>query len=188
MRAIEIDEGKQILESLGIQYLSDPDNRLPRYAKPNSCRAFEVTYEDGHPCAQDLAKDLLTPSAAPAFPGGLIWLSQWGLGWNAVAEYTLRRFMHGYGIDFGYRANPVIVVDGGEARDAVATMALMMTFDCDCFFVAADASYLVLRDNKFFLTVVTASEHEYQWYRPIIEALDFSELRGDRNTFCCRGK
>jgi hypothetical protein len=188
MRAISREDGQRHLDSIGVHVELEPHTSLPRYRNCPGCRVFETSFDDHFQPAQDMARELVTPSSQPKFPGGIVWLHQWGIDWNPIADYTLARFLKSYGIDSPVTEKPVYIADSSGARDVVAAMGLMMTYGCDVFFVAADATYMVLSCNESILTLVTASEREYKWYHPIIEPLKFNELRADRNTFGAIGQ
>jgi hypothetical protein len=155
---------------------------VPQYVGRRECRVFEVSFADHFSAAQDMARELVTPRGGATFPGGMVWL--YGRDHWPVADYTLTRFRRSYGIEAALDDEPVLLVGADEPNDAVAAMALMMTYGADCFFVAADASYMVLSCDENILTLVAADDVALHPYVPLIEALEFTELTGPRNTFC----
>lgn len=182
MRALSASEGQRRLAQIGVAVELRPETYRPRYTGAQKCRAYEVEFDDHFTAAQDMAEELLTPPPQPRFAGGLLWLRRWGH--EATAQFTFERFRKSYGVEARLSEQPVLVFDEAEARDAVAAMGLMMTFGWDCFFVAADAAYMVLSCKDMILTLVTADDETHAWYQPIIAPLEFKELHGSENRFC----
>jgi hypothetical protein len=83
------------------------------------------------------------PPCQEPFSGGLVWLREWELGGVPVQAKIIDRIRRSYGVGGWPIKTPGHLFDENEEVDAAMIVSLMLLFQWDGYFAAADGNYLL---------------------------------------------